>query len=162
MVPVVQLVRASDCGSECRGFESHLAPTKIKPMVAHRFFIFVGASDAKHPPFLTPPLKVPSGNQLLPVQNESLVIILFHPTTSRSPCRGGYAASAGKRGVFPAERRSYRFCLLDAAVDFPGAPLVVVAQGQFPFDFYAVGELDFAGDEKSAVGAGFKGFAFPD
>jgi hypothetical protein len=62
-------------------------------MVAHRFFIFVGASDAKHPPFLTPPLKVPSGNQLLPVQNESLVIILFHPTTSRSPCRGGYAGT---------------------------------------------------------------------
>ena len=28
MVPVVQLVRASDCGSECRGFESHRAPNK--------------------------------------------------------------------------------------------------------------------------------------
>ncbi len=27
MVDVVQLVRASDCGSECRGFESHLPPT---------------------------------------------------------------------------------------------------------------------------------------
>ena len=27
-VPVVQLVRASDCGSECRGFESHRAPSK--------------------------------------------------------------------------------------------------------------------------------------
>ena len=26
MVPVVQLVRASDCGSERRGFESHRAP----------------------------------------------------------------------------------------------------------------------------------------
>ena len=26
MVAVVQLVRASDCGSECRGFESHLPP----------------------------------------------------------------------------------------------------------------------------------------
>ena len=30
-VPVVQLVRASDCGSECRGFESHRAPFKKKP-----------------------------------------------------------------------------------------------------------------------------------
>ena len=30
MVPVVQLVRASDCGSECRGFESHRAPQKKK------------------------------------------------------------------------------------------------------------------------------------
>ena len=29
MVPVVQLVRASDCGSECRGFESHRAPKEI-------------------------------------------------------------------------------------------------------------------------------------
>ena len=27
MVAVVQLVRASDCGSECRGFESHLPPS---------------------------------------------------------------------------------------------------------------------------------------
>ena len=31
MVDVVQLVRASDCGSECRGFESHLPP-KINPV----------------------------------------------------------------------------------------------------------------------------------
>ena len=28
MVAVVQLVRASDCGSECRGFESHLPPVR--------------------------------------------------------------------------------------------------------------------------------------
>ena len=28
MVPVVQLVRASDCGSECRRFESDQAPPK--------------------------------------------------------------------------------------------------------------------------------------
>ena len=32
MVPVVQLVGASDCGSECRGFESHRAPNKIKSL----------------------------------------------------------------------------------------------------------------------------------
>ena len=31
MVPVVQLVRASDCGSECRGFESHRAPQEKSP-----------------------------------------------------------------------------------------------------------------------------------
>ena len=29
MVTVVQLVRASDCGSECRGFESHQSPEEI-------------------------------------------------------------------------------------------------------------------------------------
>ena len=33
MVPVVQLVRASDCGSECRGFESHRAPKEEDLMV---------------------------------------------------------------------------------------------------------------------------------
>ena len=27
MVDIVQLVRASDCGSECRGFESHYPPS---------------------------------------------------------------------------------------------------------------------------------------
>ena len=30
MVPVVQLVRASDCGSECRRFESVRAPQQVK------------------------------------------------------------------------------------------------------------------------------------
>src|SRR5690554_929769 len=29
-VAVVQLVRASDCGSECRGFESHQSPHQTK------------------------------------------------------------------------------------------------------------------------------------
>ena len=32
MVPVVQLVRASDCGSECRRFESVRAPQQIIPV----------------------------------------------------------------------------------------------------------------------------------
>ena len=32
MVVVVQLVRASDCGSECRGFESHQPPKKAGTM----------------------------------------------------------------------------------------------------------------------------------
>ena len=35
MVAVVQLVRASDCGSECRGFESHLPPQQYKPCKTH-------------------------------------------------------------------------------------------------------------------------------
>ena len=33
MVAVVQLVRASDCGSECRGFESHLPPKEMNRQV---------------------------------------------------------------------------------------------------------------------------------
>ena len=39
MVPVVQLVRASDCGSECRGFESHRAPGKNGDLLASIFFV---------------------------------------------------------------------------------------------------------------------------
>ena len=35
---VVQLVRASDCGSECRGFESHLPPAKKRKF--ERIFLF--------------------------------------------------------------------------------------------------------------------------
>ena len=31
MVGIAQLVRASDCGSEGRGFKSHYPPQKIKP-----------------------------------------------------------------------------------------------------------------------------------
>ena len=39
MVPVVQLVRASDCGSECRGFESHRAPQRRHRRKAMSFFV---------------------------------------------------------------------------------------------------------------------------
>ena len=38
MVAVVQLVRASDCGSECRGFESHLPP--IRSSSSELLFLF--------------------------------------------------------------------------------------------------------------------------
>ena len=42
MVPVVQLVRASDCGSECRGFESHRAPNKetLQHEILQGFFVY--------------------------------------------------------------------------------------------------------------------------
>ena len=40
MVAVVQLVRASDCGSECRGFESHLPPNKERKFIIE-FPLFV-------------------------------------------------------------------------------------------------------------------------
>ena len=55
MVDVVQLVRASDCGSECRGFESHLPP-KINP-VNQRFTGFLVSTFYKmvyHLSFLFP------------------------------------------------------------------------------------------------------------
>ena len=49
MVDVVQLVRASDCGSECRGFESH--PPPGKPLAAHpaRAFFIPQASNIVFP-----------------------------------------------------------------------------------------------------------------
>ena len=44
MVDVVQLVRASDCGSECRGFESHLPPNKNPcKLSTYEGFLFVGS-----------------------------------------------------------------------------------------------------------------------
>ena len=44
MVTVVQLVRASDCGSECRGFESHLPPNKNPcKLSTYEGFLFVGS-----------------------------------------------------------------------------------------------------------------------
>ena len=40
MVPVVQLVRASDCGSECRRFESVRAPFKENPCKSATYGVF--------------------------------------------------------------------------------------------------------------------------
>ena len=39
MVDIAQLVSASDCGSEGRGFESHYTPQKKKDTVWYPFFI---------------------------------------------------------------------------------------------------------------------------
>ena len=52
MVAVVQLVRASDCGSECRGFESHLPP--IRSSSSELLFLFPPISQARsqaHPTY---------------------------------------------------------------------------------------------------------------
>ena len=63
MVPIVQLVRASDCGSECRGFESHWAPEKgqssgwpffvhggVRTRVRHRRSRLSGAKESHWAP----------------------------------------------------------------------------------------------------------------
>ena len=39
MVDVVQLVRASDCGSECRGFEPHRPPKKTLEVFPRSFLL---------------------------------------------------------------------------------------------------------------------------
>ena len=49
MVPVVQLVRASDCGSECRRFESVRAPKKKSPVSCLLTGLF-GSSLTSPPP----------------------------------------------------------------------------------------------------------------
>ncbi len=46
MVDVAQLVRVTDCGSEGRGFESHLPPLKAGCEVMPRIF-FCFAEDCK-------------------------------------------------------------------------------------------------------------------
>ena len=51
-VNVAQLVRASDCGSEGRGFEPHLAPGK--GIFRDTFFCYtlVGGGDVPYPSYL--------------------------------------------------------------------------------------------------------------
>ena len=46
MVGVAQLVRASDCGSEGRGFESHHPPQKRKGLSADKPFLFLSIAKA--------------------------------------------------------------------------------------------------------------------
>ena len=45
MVDIAQLVSASDCGSEGRGFESHYPPQKQKPRLFALVFLFLGLSE---------------------------------------------------------------------------------------------------------------------
>jgi hypothetical protein len=45
-VVVAQLVRASDCGSEGRGFEPHLPPIKKPELKDSGFFIFTMLGEA--------------------------------------------------------------------------------------------------------------------
>ena len=49
MVTVVQLVRASDCGSECRGFESHQSPQqKLCKLNVCRVFFIINHPNSEH------------------------------------------------------------------------------------------------------------------
>ncbi len=51
MVIVAQLVRASDCGSEGRGFETRLSPRIVKPPETGAFFVDLSCVD--HSSFLS-------------------------------------------------------------------------------------------------------------
>ncbi len=50
MVTVVQLVRASDCGSECRGFESHRSPffKSLTTLCCEGFFLSIYLLPLSH------------------------------------------------------------------------------------------------------------------
>ena len=51
MVTVVQLVRASDCGSECRGFESHQSPSSHPSQLHVVRDFFVSTLFSRFPSF---------------------------------------------------------------------------------------------------------------
>ena len=51
MVTVVQLVRASDCGSECRGFESHQSPSSNPSQLHVVRDFFVPTPSSRFPSF---------------------------------------------------------------------------------------------------------------
>ncbi len=56
MVGIAQLVRASDCGSEGRGFEPHCLPQKIKAFseIAKGFFYRLMLHFSRHFPAVSP------------------------------------------------------------------------------------------------------------
>ena len=90
MVAVVQLVRASDCGSECRGFESHLPP--IRSSSSELLFLFPPISQARsqaHPTHyqhhLTHCRAHPTHSQAHPAHSRAhLTHYQHHPTHCRT------------------------------------------------------------------------------
>ena len=51
MVDIVQLVRAPDCGSGCRGFESHYPPQKKYKRFAYTFLFILHVYSIKIIPY---------------------------------------------------------------------------------------------------------------
>ena len=92
MVAVVQLVRASDCGSECRGFESHLPP--IRSSSSELLFCF--PQSAKHAAEHIPRIAehIPCTTNIIPHTAEHI------PFTSK-PLLRPTAIVPAKRGSIP-------------------------------------------------------------
>ena len=76
MVAVVQLVRASDCGSECRGFESHLPP--IRSSSSELLFLFPPISQARSRAHPARSQAHPAHSQAHPTHSQA------HPAHSRA------------------------------------------------------------------------------
>ena len=102
MVPIVQLVRASDCGSECRGFESHWAPKRGSRKTS--FFRIVGSATLRRPD--------------LPWFSNNFVIDIFMPVILAEKTANSFARIAIFRclplffAVLDSSRRKYQrfFC----------------------------------------------------
>ena len=83
MVAVVQLVRASDCGSECRGFESHLPP--IRSSSSELLFLFPPISQARSRAHPTHSQAHPTHSQAHPAHSRAhLTHYQHHPTHCRT------------------------------------------------------------------------------
>ena len=98
MVAVVQLVRASDCGSECRGFESHLPP--IRSSSSELLFLFPTISQARSRAHPTHSRAHPTHSQAHPVYNQAPTPPHRHrPRKARKhPCPSG--VHPGKAGGY--------------------------------------------------------------
>ncbi len=128
MVAVVQLVRASDCGSECRGFESHLPP--IRSSSSELLFLFPPISQARSRAHPAHSRAHPAHYQHHPTHSRAHPVYIqastqghrHHPRKTRKhPTQpgvhpgkaGGYL---GKAGVLPGKAGGY----LHAAADHLG------------------------------------------
>ena len=128
MVAVVQLVRASDCGSECRGFESHLPP--IRSSSSELLFLFPPISQARSQAHPTHYQHHPTYCRAHPAHSRAHPVYIQAPTPSRRhrPRKtrkhptppgahpreaGGYLSKAGGR---PGKTGGY----LHAAADYLG------------------------------------------
>ena len=112
MVAVVQLVRASDCGSECRGFESHLPP--IRSSSSELLFLFPPISQARSQAHPARSQAHPAHSQAHPAHSRAHPVYIQAPTpphrhrprkTRKHPSppgahpseAGGYLGKAGGR-----------------------------------------------------------------
>ena len=80
MVAVVQLVRASDCGSECRGFESHLPP--IRSSSSELLFLFPPISQARSRAHPARSRAHPTHSQAHPAHSRAHPVYIQAPTPS--------------------------------------------------------------------------------
>ena len=88
MVTVVQLVRASDCGSECRGFESHRSPffKSLTTLCCEGFFLSIYLP----PPPLTPccpPAQPRCDKPPVAVRSRHAPFLVSRPCCRRCACR---------------------------------------------------------------------------